>query len=210
VSALDSLLAQTLASEIKDNLGEATYERIQNRLIERYNLNIVDAIKDFQKLDATLREFFGPKADIIEKDFLEHTASLDTPKHGRPWVVIQDEDLSSLILESFADSEKRMILTMALNKPDILLNIIDRCGIPRSSGYRLVDELTKNGMLVEKGFTTTQDGKRVSQYTSLIENIRIDIMKGKLSVRIQLAEDILRESYLARIMQEFKIISKNA
>lgn len=200
VNMLDRLLAQALASIIKEKFGSKTYQKIETRLLERYNLSVLDAVRDFQKLDATLREFFGPGADAMEKDFLEHLISLDTSKRGKPWIVVENQDLTHLILQSFGDKEKKLILDTAFSKPGVILDILDKCDIPKSSGYRIINELVNDGLLAEKGFTTTADGKKVGLYTSLFENIRIDIMEGKVTVRIQLREDILKESYLLKIL----------
>lgn len=204
LNALDKLLAQALSQIIRNQLGVKTYQKIEARLLERYNLSLVDAIKDFQRLDSTLREFFGAGADEMEKDFLEHLASLDTSKHTKPWIIIENEELASQILESFGDREKRKILTAALDKPDVILNILEKIDIPKSSGYRLIGELMDNGLLAESGYNTTHDGKKVSMYVSLFENIRMEVLRGKIYARVQLREDILKESYLAQIMNEQK------
>ena len=202
MSALDKLLAQALAETVKQKLGTKTYQRVEARLSDRYGLNVVDAIRDFQKLDATLREFFGPGADKMEKDFLEHLASLDTSKRDKPWVIIENEELARVILESLAHREKKLILDTSLKQPDVILNILDKCNIPKSTGYRLVTELINDGLLAEKGFTTTHDGKKVSIYTSLFENVKIDMEQEKTVVKVQLKEDVLKESYLVKIMLE--------
>ena len=42
----------------KMNLGKATLNKIEQRLMERHGLGIAQAIKDFHKFDSVLREFF--------------------------------------------------------------------------------------------------------------------------------------------------------
>jgi predicted transcriptional regulator len=202
MNALDKLLAQALTAVIKKKLGEKTYEKIEIRLRERYKITPADAVRDFQKLDATLREFFGPGADAMEKDFLEHIISLDTSKTDRPWVIIENQELAQLILESYGDREKKQILDVAFRKPDVILDILERCNIPKSTGYRIINELVDDGLLTESGYATTDDGKRVNLYTSLFENVKIEIMQGKISVRVQLKEEVLHESFLVRILRE--------
>lgn len=202
MNALDKLLAQALTVVIKKKLGEKTYEKIEIRLRERYKITPADAVRDFQKLDATLREFFGPGADAMEKDFLEHIISLDTSKTDRPWVIIENQELAQLILESYGDREKKQILDVAFRKPDVILDILERCNIPKSTGYRIINELVDDGLLTESGYATTDDGKRVNLYTSLFENVKIEIMQGKISVRVQLKEEVLHESFLVRILRE--------
>jgi hypothetical protein len=202
VSALDKLLAESLASIIKAKLGEKTYHKIEDRLAERYNSSIVESIKNFHQLDATLREFFGPGADALEKDFLEHLMSLDTRKKGESWVSIENQELSRLILETYGDREKKMILDAALKKPNPVLEILEDCKIPKSTGYRLINDLVTDGLLTEEGHTTTSDGKKVALYTALFENIKIDITEGHVVIKVMLKEHILQSSYLVKILLE--------
>jgi hypothetical protein len=202
MNALDGLLAQTLEQVIKKKLGEKTFEKIEERLQERYKTTAIEAIRDFQRFDATLREFFGAGADGMEKDFLENIISLDDPKHEKPWLIIENEKICNLVLESYGDKEKKLILDTAFQKPGVILDILERCEIPKSTGYRIINELVEVGLLTEKGFTTTEDGKKVSLYTSLFENLIIDIRQGKVTVKIQLKEEVLKESFFVRILHE--------
>ena len=202
VSALDKLLAQSLASIIKAKLGEKTYQKVEDRLAERYHSSVVESIKNFHQLDATLREFFGPGADALEKDFLEHLVSLDTRKKGESWVSIENQGLARLILETYGDREKKLILDAALKKPNPVLEILEDCKIPKSTGYRLINELVTDGLLTEEGHTTTSDGKKVALYTALFENIKIDITEGTVVIKVMLKEHILQTSYLVKILLE--------
>src|SRR5574341_2358758 len=47
VNALDKLLAEALASVIKEKLGVKTYQKIEERLQQRYSLDVISAIKEF-------------------------------------------------------------------------------------------------------------------------------------------------------------------
>lgn len=202
MSAVDYLLADSLSSMITRKLGKQTTQQVENRLQERYRLTMLEAIRDFHKMDATLREFFGAGADEIEKDFLNDFVSLDDSKRHKSWIVIEDQKLATLILESFGDPDKKRILEASLRQPDVILDILDKCNIPKSSGYRVVKELIRDGLLTEKGYSTTTDGKKVNKYTALFENIKIDIQgpEQKVVVKVQINEDFLRGSYLMKIM----------
>ena len=94
-------------------LGKKTFERIEKRLNERYGISVVEAIRDFQKMDATLREFFGAGADEIEKDFLSNFLSVDNTMREKSWIKIENQNLANLILESFGNPHKKMILDSA-------------------------------------------------------------------------------------------------
>ena len=202
MGAIDNLLAESLSSMIKQKLGMKTFQKIEKRLHERYGVGVTDALRDFQKMDATLREFFGPGADEMEKDFLSNFISLDKSRKEKPWIVIEDQNISRLILESFGDSEKKRILYASLREPNVIMDILDICKIPKSSGYRVVNELIRGGLLTERGQAVTRDGKKVSKYTTLFENVKIEIQGDKVIVKVQINEDFLKESYLMKIIQE--------
>jgi len=203
MSALDSLLAESLSSMIVQKLGKKTASQIEKRLKDRYGITMIDAVRDFQKLDATLREFFGPGADEMEKDFLNDFVTLDKSKRNKSWIVIEDQKLAKLILESFGDPDKKLILDSSLLQPNVILDILNQCNMPKSTGYRVVRDLIKQGLMTEKGFSTTSDGKKVNKYTSLFENIKIDIQgpDRKVVVKVQINEDFLQQSYVMKIVQ---------
>lgn len=201
VAALDRLLAQALASIIREKLGQKMSDKIEARLHERYGLSLVDSIKDFYTLDATLREFFGAGADAIEDDFRTRLVSFNTSTKGRQWITIENRDLAQLILESYGGREKRLILEVAYKEPDVILNILEKCEIPKSSGYRIINQLVEDGLLTEEGYSLASDGKKVSKYTSLFEKTRIEIDATKeIVVQVLLRENILNESQIVRVL----------
>lgn len=200
VGALDKLLSQALESIIKEKLGEQTLKKIEQRLQNRYGIGITDAIRDFHIFDATLREFFGTGADTMEEELKEQLISLNASAKGRQWFTIQNKDLANLILESYGNHEKRLILNTALKSPNVILEILEECQIPKSSGYRLISELVENGLLTEAGSTKTSDGKTVSTYTALLEKVRIEIGGESESVQVLLKEHVLEESSIFKIL----------
>ena len=109
-SALDRLLGQSLESMIREKLGQKTCEKIEVRLRQRYDLDLAESINDFYTLDATLREFFSSGADAIEEDFANKLISINTPAKGRRWILIENRELAELILATYGDKDKRIIL----------------------------------------------------------------------------------------------------
>jgi hypothetical protein len=210
-SALDRLLGQALESMIREKLGQKTCEKIEARLRQRYNLDLPASINDFYTLDATLREFFGSGADAIEEDFANRLISINTPAKGRPWITIANKDLAELILATYGDKEKRIILEVAFNRPSVILDLLETTGIPKSSGYRLINQLVDEGLLTEHGYAESSDGKKVSKYTSLFEKVTIELDTNGLIfdslplssipiVQVLLKENILNESQIIRVL----------
>ena len=195
-SALDRLLGQALESMIREKLGQKTCEKIEARLRQRYNLDLAASINDFYTLDATLREFFSSGADAIEEDFANRLISINTPAKGRHWLSIANEDLAELIVATYGDKDKRIILEVAFTKPSAILDILETARIPKSSGYRLINQLVENGFLTELGFAKVNieiDTK------GLIFNTDIPLPSIP-TVKVLLKENILNESQIIRVL----------
>ena len=148
MSGLDTLIAKSLDSTIKENLGKKTLQKIEDRLFEKYGINLTQSIKDFTKLDVVLREFFGEGAEGLEKQFLENIVTLEETKAQDPnWIAIEDPSLAKLILESFGDEDKKNILNAVLDESRIISEILEIAHITQTLGYRKVNSLIDNGLL---------------------------------------------------------------
>jgi len=201
-NGLDNLLVNSLRKSIEENLGKETLNKIEQRLMERHGLGLVQAIKDFHKLDSVLREFFGADADKIEQKFLKNIVSIEKSKQSHfNWIQIKDQELSKIFLESFADSDKRLIIGSVMDKSLIISDITKKCQIPQTSGYRKINFLINNGLLVFSGFELTEDGKKVKKYETIIDNVIMKIVKNSVSVKIQLKKSLLNESSILQTVQ---------
>ena len=198
---LDNLLAKSIESVIKTHLGKNNLHKIENRLFEKYGITITQSLEDFEKLDSVLREFFGEEASILKKRILENICILESENEDLNWMTLEDQFLTKVILESFGDEDKKKILTAVLDESRIISEILEICNIPQTSGYRKINALINDGLLTTKGFITTHDGKSVNKYISVFENIRINIVKNKIIVKVKLARDSLASSSMIQLIQ---------
>ncbi len=195
MAGLDRLLAKSLDSTIRENLGDRTVQKIEERLFEKYGLSLTQSIEQFQKLDAVLREFFGAGADGLEQRFLKDVCEIKA-SNNEVWAHIENQDLTKIILESFGDDDKKKILGTINDEAMLISQIIETCNIPQTSGYRKINALIDGGLLIPAGYTITSDGKRVTKYKSIFDNIKIDIVKNKISVALHLQKDLGTSSVL--------------
>jgi len=202
-NGLDNLLVPSLRETIEQNLGKKTLDKIEQRLFERHGMNLVQAIKEFSKFDSVLREFFGAGADGLENKFLKNIIALDTTtKTNSNWFTIHGVQLSKVFLESLGDPDKNSIMNSVIDKPMIVSDILDACKIPQTSGYRKINSLIKSGLLIPSGFDVTIDGKKVTRYETLHNNIKIDIEKNNIEIKVQMKKQSLERSI---IFQTIKI-----
>lgn len=200
-NTLDNLLAPSLRSSIEVNLGKDTLNKIETRLAERHGLSLVQAIKDFHKFDSVLREFFGAGADGLEQKFLSSIIDIEISKQEKSgWIEIRDSSLSKIFLESFADSDKKSILGSVVDDAKIIADILESCNIPQTSGYRKINSLINDGLLVSNGFELSRDGKKIKKYETVFTNIKVDIVKNTIMVKVQMKQYSLSESSVIKVI----------
>ncbi|MFB5606545.1 MAG: transcriptional regulator [Candidatus Nitrosomaritimum yanchengensis] len=201
-NGLDTLLVPSLRKSIEENLGKDTLNKIEQRLMERHGLGLVQAIKNFHKFDSVLREFFGAGADGLEQKFLQKVVSVEKSKQtDSNWIQMKDPELARIFLESFADQDKKAILGSVMNDSLIIAKILDSCRIPQTSGYRKINYLINNGLLVSNGFELAHDGKKVKKYETIFDNVKVDIIKNDVEVKVQLKTSLLANSSILQTVQ---------
>ena len=198
---MDNLLAPSLRKSIEKNLGKSTLNKIEQRLMERHGMGIAQAIKDFYKFDGVLREFFGAGADGLETRFLQNIIDLKQQKKvSSNWITIQDQDLAKIFLDSFADEDKKAIIGTVLDDPLIIADILECCKVPQTSGYRKINQLINCGLLISDGYAVSSDGKKIKKYNTVFDNVKIDIEKNVVVVKIQLKKLSLSESSILQVI----------
>ena len=200
-NGIDNLLVPSLRKQIEENLGVEKLKKIEQRLIERHGMNMVQAVKDFHKLDSVLREFFGVNADEIETKSLLKVIELERTEKKEEWITIQDQELSKIFLDTLGDKDKKKILGTVLNKSLIVSDILKESKIPQTSGYRKINSMILNGILISNGFELSKDNKKIKKYETVFQNIKMDIQENGMIVKIQLKKHLLRNSTIFQIIQ---------
>ena len=201
MAGLDTLVAKSLKDVVKDNLGNATFEKIEARLFERNGLSFTQAVEDFEKLDHVLRELFGGGAEGIERKMIDKIVLLEKSRcDEKKWITMEDSRLVELLLKSLGDEDKKNIINSVMNESRIISDILETSNIPQTSGYRKENSLIDDGLLTPQGYTTTHDGKEVTKYRAIFENIVISIEKNKIVVKVQPTQESLQQSYIMQIV----------
>jgi hypothetical protein len=201
MAGLDILLAKSLDSIIRENLGKKTLEKIEKRLFERYGINLTQSIEDFTKLDSVLREFFGEGADGLERQYFERMITIEQESKtlNQNWIIIEEPSLAQLILGALGDEDKRSILNAALDEPRIIPDILDITKIQQTIGYGKVNSLIDNGLLVVQGHAISPDGKSATKYKSIFEDISLDFEKNLVVIKVLLAKESIEKSSIIQV-----------
>ncbi|MDH3658064.1 MAG: transcriptional regulator [Nitrosopumilus sp.] len=202
---LDALLVSSFRRYVEDNLGKEMLNKIEQRLLERHGVSLVQAIQNFHKLDDVLREFFGVGANGLEQKLLQNIVNIEKPKQSNSnWIQIKDSKLAKIFLESFVEQDKNSIIGSVIDTPLVISDIIEKSKISKTSGYRKINFLINHGLLVPNGFELGNNGKKVAKYEAIFENIRMDVDKNLVVVKIQLKKNL---QYKSPIFQTVPIYS---
>lgn len=107
---LKELLVASIQKSIELNLGKTTLRKIESRLSERHNLNIIQSIEDFTKFDSVLQEFFGSGAGGLESRFIQNITKDRLLKNGFSNLDSHEKKLAREFLKPFAAKDKKMLL----------------------------------------------------------------------------------------------------
>ena len=194
MTEIDTFFASSIEKMIRTNLGDTTYHSIQNRLFEKYGISITQSIKEFSKLDSVLREFFGAGAEGLEKKFLDGICSIKSKKDkAEKRFTISDPSISQSILKAFSDDEMSKILNASIGEPWTISEILEKLDIPKTSGYRKINSLIEDGLLIKAGSDLTSNRRVVDRYKSLFDNVNIDF-NNKVTVNVQFTQEVIMNS----------------
>jgi hypothetical protein len=185
---------------VRNNLGDKTTKKIERRLFEKFGISLTQGIEQFQKIDVVLREYFGAGADGLERKFLENICKVKTKNTANSWFTIKESIVTQTILESFGDDDRSSIINSVIENSKIISEILISCKIPQTSGYRKINQLIDNGLLIVDGFEVMSDDRKVCKYRSLFNNIRINIVKNKVTVDVQLETSHFNQSSVLKVI----------
>ncbi|AFS82965.1 transcriptional regulator [Candidatus Nitrosopumilus sediminis] len=194
MTEIDQLFAAALEKTIQENLGDTTFHSIQNRLFEKYGISITQSIKEFEKLDSVLTEFFGSGAKGLEKKFLDCICSIKSKKDmAEKRFTILNPSINQSILKAFSDDEMSKILNASIGEPWTIAEILEKLDIPKTSGYRKINALIAEGLLIKAGQTFTENRRSVDKFKSLFDNVNIDF-NNKVTVNVQFTPEVVMKS----------------
>jgi hypothetical protein len=195
MTGVTQLLAKSLEKTMLNNLGETTIRKIQDRLFERYGMSITQSMEEFEKLDSVLREFFGAGAEGLERKFLDSLCSIKSKKdQSQTRFTILEPSIGQSILKAYSDDEASKILNASIGESWTILEMLEKLQIPQTSGYRKVNSLIEDGLLIKDGHMISASGRKTDKYKSLFDNVEIDIKNNKVIVNVQFTQNVIDQS----------------
>jgi hypothetical protein len=114
------------------------------------------------------------------------TGSKDFTKEDSGWIQVKNAKICSNIQEMLSDPIKNKIFSLLQKNSLTTQQIIEELDIPFTSGYRKISGLIQDGILVESRILKKRYYKKIVEYTTILNSIRIELDKGNMTVFIKI------------------------
>jgi hypothetical protein len=200
MNELDGFLFKSILQSIKNELNNEKLARIEQRLQQEHGIKFSDFFSRFEKIRESL---LGFEEDLrqIEDKVLRNFLTVET-NHAERWLVIINKYLTELVLKTFADEDKKLILDLTRDNAETIPSILVRCNLPNTSGYRKMNQLIDDGFVVPVGLAESFEGKRAILYKSIIRKLQLIINKNEIVARILVPKDLLVSSQIVKTITE--------
>lgn len=196
MEGLDTLLLRSILHSVQEELEQEQIQHIEEKLQQEYGLSFNELFNRFDKVKNSLYPFQNDLKNIEDK-VLRNFLSVDKDSESSDmWIVIRNKHLAELILKTFADEDKKMILDKTREKAETVPNLLSSCQLPNTSGYRKTKQLIDDGFIIPIGLAESFEGKRAILYKSLIQKIQITINRDQVITAILIPKDDLASSHI--------------
>jgi len=161
MGGIDRLIATALSSEIKKQLPLDVLKKIERELFLEYGMSIKLSIEHFHRFSSILRKNSTLDVKKFEKDCINKVIKVKK-KDDKYLVTIINSKLSDLILELFGEVETRKLISSLLEKEYTIPQILKESKVPKTSGYRKIENLILNGLIIESG-KVLSESKKISK-----------------------------------------------
>ena len=200
MGGIDRLVASTLSSEIKKQLPLDVLKKIERELFLEHGMSIKLSIEHFHRFSSILRKNSTLDIKKLEKDCINKIIKVKK-KEDKYLATIVSSELSDLILELFGGVETRKIISSLLEKEYTIPQILKESKVPKTSGYRKIENLILNGLIIESG-KVLSESKKISKLQCVFNEMKIEIKKEKITVTGIITEKMFEKSTSMRSIIE--------
>ena len=192
MGGIDRLISKALSQKIKQKLDEDELKIIERELFLEHGMSIKLSIEHFDKLNLVLKNILNLNRKKFENECLNEVIKIQ--KKGDKYSVrIIDQKLIDSLLIICGDNETRQMLTCLFENELTIPQILSEAQIPKTSGYRKIENLIINGLIVESG-KVLSESKRISKYKCVFDEIKIEMKKNDILLQGVINEQIYDKS----------------
>ena len=184
-------------------MGIDNLKKVERELFLEHGMSIKLSIEHFDKFRKVFKKNSDMDVDKFEKKCIDEIIKVKKEKE-KYHVTIIDTQLSNMILESFGDLETRKIITALLENEYTIPQILKESKVPKTSGYRKIENLLINGLLVETG-KILSESKKISKIQFFFQKFSINVYHDSLKIDGIISKKLFEKSTSMKlILQEFE------
>lgn len=192
MGGIDRLIAKALSQKIKQKLDEDELKILERELFLEHGMSIKLSIEHFDKLNLVLKNILNLNRKKFENECLNEVIKIQR-KGDKYSVRIIDQNLLDSLLVLCGDNETRQMLNCLFENELTIPQILSEAQIPKTSGYRKIENLIINGLIVESG-KVLSESKRISKYKCVFDEIKIEMKKNDIVFQGVINEQIYDKS----------------
>ena len=181
MAGIDRLIATSLSNVIKKKLGSNELKNIERKLFLEHGMSIKLSIEYFHKFSEILKNISNIDRKKFENECINKIIKIKKTDNDYS-VKIIDQKLIDLMLELCGDSETRKIITCLFDNDLTIPQILKESKVPKTSGYRKIENLIINGLILESG-KVLSESKRISKYKCVFDEIKIGMKKNDIMIQ---------------------------
>ncbi len=192
MSGIDRLISDTLSTEIKKKISLDILKKVERELFLEHGMSIKLSIEHFHKFTSVLKKNSNVNVKKFERECINRIIKIK--KNNDKYILtIIDSNLSDLVLELFGDMETRKIISSLLEKEFTIPQILKESKVPKTSGYRKIENLIINGIIIESG-KILSESKKIFKLQCIFQEINLDMKKEKIVVKGVISQKMFEKS----------------
>ena len=192
MGGIDKLISGALSAEIKKKMDLDVLKKVERELFLDHGMSIKLSIEHFQKFTNVLKKNSNIDVKRFETDCINKIIKVKK-RDERYNVTIVNTCVTDLILELFSESETRKIISALLENEYTIPQILKESKVPKTSGYRKIENLIINGLVIESG-KVLSESKKISKLQCVFQEIKLDIKKEKITVNGVVSKKMFEKS----------------
>ena len=192
MSGIDKLISDALSTEIKKKISLDILKKVERELFLEHGMSIKLSIEHFHKFTSVLKKNSNVNVKKFERECINRIIKIK--KNNDKYILtIIDSNLSDLVLELFGDMETRKIISSLLEKEFTIPQILKESKVPKTSGYRKIENLIINGIIIESG-KILSESKKIFKLQCIFQEINLDMKKEKIVVKGIVSQKMFEKS----------------
>lgn len=198
---IDRFLSKSLEVIIKKNLDEKTEYRMKRAMFEKYGLSIRQSIEDIEKLFEVRKDLLGELDNSLLKKYLKKICNVKKSKDSKFYeITILDESLKKSILEKLGDDESRRIILSTVGREHTNSEVLDAEKISTTSGYRKINVLIRDGILIKSKSKLIETRRSVEQYITFYDKIFFEMKKDNVILTVVVNKKRMQSSSIFNLV----------